>query len=109
MKEEQKMSDSNNVDTGMPEIESKIGMLLEDIVGAVRKLVHAGEPDPKRETAVMAGLESIGLTVSNGAGNFATALQVAFHTARDGGMAADQKPPAGPRRTALLQPGMQRG
>lgn len=115
---------SDKVDTEMPEPESSVrlstmpsetfpedtppicGMPLEGIVGDECDLVHAGEPDPKRETAVMAGLEAIGLIVSNGARNFGTFLQNAFNSAVEGLVA---KPASAPRLAVSAPSGPRRG
>lgn len=116
---------SDKVDTKIPEPESSgrlstmpsetfpedtppiCGMPLGDIVVAMCELVHAGEPPaPSRQNAIMAGLEAIGLTVSNGARNFGTFLQNAFNSAVEGPVA---KPALAPRLAASAPSSPRRG
>lgn len=94
--------------SGMPfASDDMCGMPLGDVVGDVCDLVHAGEPPaPSRQNAIMAGLEAIGLTVSNGARNFGTFLQNAFNSAVEGLVA---KPASAPRLAASAPSGPRRG
>lgn len=83
------------------------GMPLGDVVGAVCELVHAGEPPaPSRQNAIMAGLEAIGLSVSNGARNLGTFLQNAFNSAVEGLVV---KLASAPRLAASAPSGPRRG